>query len=100
MQVGDDLGVFYSGWPAVSVSHLPKSGQSGSGRAILDCPGESLLGGAVLGTDFSLRYPVATFPNVRRGDQFEIGGALYVVSEAPQAVSDGLENVVQLRVAA
>ncbi len=66
-----------------------------TGRVILDQPGANLFNGSVSTTDYTLRYPTATFP-VSRGDRFTIGGADYLASAAPSELADGLEATVTL----
>lgn len=97
MDFAADLALFYADF-GVPVVYTPKGGVAVEPRqAILDQPGMELIGGNVLATDYSLRYPVATFPAVKRGDGFSIGGVAYTAREAAQPVSvDGLEHIVPL----
>jgi hypothetical protein len=91
-----DLDLFYSDF-AVEVTHVPASGAPSSGMALFDMPGTTLIGGDLLATDYSLRYPAVTFQTVRRGDTFTISGADYTVREAPQPASfEGGEMMVPL----
>lgn len=97
MNPSADLRIFYAGFPAVDASHTPKGGGTATpGRVILDQPGMALFGDQVLATDYSLRYPAATFPAVRRGDTFQIGATTYTAREAAQPGQDGLELTVPL----
>lgn len=91
-----DLSPFYSDF-AVAVTHTPLVGVAVTKQAIFDAPGTALIGGEMLATDYSLRYPVTTFQDVKRGDQFTIGGLTYTARESAQPVSiDGLEHIVPL----
>lgn len=92
----DDLTPFYADL-AVDVTHTPQVGTPVTARALFDRPGTVIVGGEMLATDYSVRYPAATFQSVKRGDQFTIGGALYTARENPQpAALDGLELIVPL----
>lgn len=91
-----DLSPFYADF-SVAVIHTPLVGSPSTKQAIFDQPGIALIGGEMLATDYSLRYPVATFQDVRRGDQFTIGGLNYTARESAQPASiDGLEHIVPL----
>jgi hypothetical protein len=65
-------------------------------KAIYNRPGSTLYGGDVLVTEHTLRYMTADFPAVARGDGFTIGGATFVVREAPQSILDGAEFAATL----
>ncbi|MBC2731379.1 hypothetical protein [Thiobacillus sp.] len=92
-----DLAPFYADF-AVPVIHTPLVGSPASGQALFDQPGTTLIGGEILATDYALRYPVTTFQEVKRGDQFSIGGTTYTARESAQPASfDGLEHIVPLR---
>ena len=67
-----------------------------TGRVILDQPGANLFNGSVSTTDYTLRYPTATFPRVEVGDRITIGRTDYQVRDVPQPVADGLEATVSL----
>jgi len=91
-----DLAPFYADF-TVTVTHTPLVGSPASGSALFDQPGTTIIGGEILATDYSLRYPVVTFQPVKRGDQFVIGGATYTARESAQPASiDGLEHIVPL----
>lgn len=91
-----DLAPFYADF-AVTVTHTPLVGSPVTALAIFDQPGTTLIGGEILATDYSLRYPVTTFQAVKRGDAFSIGGATYSARESAQPASiDGLEHIVPL----
>lgn len=96
MNPAADLALFYVDFPAVDVSYTPLAGTASVGRAIFDQPGMTLIGGEVLATDYSLRYPATTFPNVKRGDAFGIGGVNYTARENAQPLIDGAEHTVPL----
>ena len=96
MDFAADLLLFYADFGQPATLH-PQAGGTVVGRALLDQPGTTLLGGELLATDLSLRYPAAMFPGVRRGDVFTVGGNTYTVREAPQpAILDGSELIVPL----
>ena len=91
-----DLAPFYADFGVTATWRPAVGGAPVSGKAILDQPGGSLFGGEVISTDTTLRYPVATFPRVEKGDRFTIDGADYLAREAALAVPDGLEATVPL----
>lgn len=97
MDFAADLSIFYADF-GLTVTHTPTGGgASAVGLAIFDQPGMALIGGEVLSTDYSLRYPFETFPVVKRGDTFLIGAITYTAREAAQPASvDGLEYIVPL----
>lgn len=96
MNFAADLPLLYADFGVV-VTHTPQGGGSpASGRAIFDRPGVVQIGGEMIGTDYALRYPAATFPVVRRGDAFAIGGVGYLARESAQPGLDGLEMHVPL----
>lgn len=91
-----DLAPLYADF-SVTVTHTPLVGSPASGAALFDQPGTTIIGGEILATDYSLRYPVTTFQAVKRGDQFTIAGATYTARESAQPDSiDGLEHIVPL----
>lgn len=80
-----------------TVTHTPAAtGVPVDGLALYNAPGTVLLGGDMLATDHSLRYPAATFPSVKRGDAFTVGGVAYLAREHAQPLLDGLEMHVFL----
>ncbi|OJW77981.1 hypothetical protein [Thiobacillus sp. 65-1402] len=91
-----DLAPFYADF-GVAVTHTPQAGAPVTDRGIFDAPGMAMVGGEMIGTDYSVRYPAVTF-NVVRGDSFTINGGTYQARENPQpATFDGLDLVVPLR---
>ncbi len=97
MNFAADLALQYADFGLPATHHPVAGGADVVGQAIIDMPGMTVIGGEILATDYSLRYPVATFPVVRRGDTFAVGGVTYTVREAPQPVGvDGLEHIVPL----
>jgi hypothetical protein len=95
-----DLAPFYADF-AVTVTHTPLVGSVASGLALFDRPGTELIGGEILATDYSLRYPVTTFQAVKNGDAFSIAGVTYTARESAQPASlEGLEHIVPLRLGA
>lgn len=96
MDFSTDLPALYADF-GVSATHTPAAGgASTTALAILDQPGQAVIGGEILATDYSLRFPAASFPAVKRGDTLEIGGVTYVAREAAQPLLDGLEMIVPL----
>lgn len=97
MDFANDFSIVYADF-GQSVTHRPAAGGGDAvGQAILDQPGMTVIGGEVLATDYSLRYPAETFPIVKRGDTFFTGGVTYTAREAAQPASvDGLEYIVPL----
>lgn len=66
------------------------------GLVILDQPGGEIFGGALITTDYTLRFPVATFQDVQKGDRFTLNRTDYVARESAQPLQDGLEATVPL----
>jgi len=96
MNFADEMPLFYADFGVLAV-HTPKAGgASSSGFVLHDQPGMTLIGGDILATDHSLRYPVATFPVVRKGDTFLVAGVSYSARENAQPLQDGLEYTVPL----
>lgn len=92
----NDSALFYADF-AVPVTHQPLVGNWSTATALFDQPGTTIIGGEILATDYSLRFPVATFPAVKRGDKFLIGSTTYTARENAQPASiDGLELIVPL----
>lgn len=97
MNFADDLALFYADFGVTAV-HTPKAGGTAvSGLVLFDQPGVSLIAGEILATDLGLRFPAATFPVVRKDDQFAIAGVSYLARENAQPVEDGLEMTVPLK---
>lgn len=99
MDFAADLPLFYSEF-AVAVTHTPLVGAPATARALFDQPGTAIINGEILATDYTLRYSVATFPGVKRGDTFTIAGNTYTARENAQPMIDGAEYVVPLARAA
>lgn len=96
MDFAADISLLYADF-GVTVTVTPKGGGTPvTGLALHRHPGAAMLAGEVIGTERTLRYPLATFPALRRGDTVQIGAATYTVREAPQALSRGLEAAVPL----
>jgi hypothetical protein len=91
-----DLPSYYADFGADATHTAAVGGAVTAGQVILDQPGQTLIGGEILATDYSLRYPAATFPAVKRGDTFLVGGITYTAREAAQPLLDGLEHIVPL----
>ena len=96
MDFAGDLYHCYSDF-GVSVTWTPQIGSPVTALALHDLPGATLLGDQIITTDHSLRYPLASFPSVKRGDAFSVAGVGYVARESGQLIGiDGLEAVVPL----
>lgn len=97
MDFAADIALLYADFGR-SVTHHPLAGGGDTvALAILDEPGVTLIGGEVLATDYSLRYPATAFPAVQRGDTFTLGSVVYTAREAAQPASvDGIEHIVPL----
>jgi hypothetical protein len=95
MDFAADLSPLYADF-AVDVTLTPTVGSPSSGRAIHDHPGQAVIAGEAFTTEHALRYPVATFPAVKQGDTFAIGGQNYITTDAPLTTLDGLECTVPL----
>lgn len=97
MNLAADIALFYA--PPFGLETILRPAAGGApitGRAILDRPGADPFSGSVATTDYVLRYPTATFPQVAEGDRITVGGADYVVRGVPDAGQDGLEATVPL----
>lgn len=91
-----DLSLAYADF-GLDVTHTPAVGSPATGKALFDQPGTAIIGGEILATDYTIRYPAATFPSVLRGDTFTIGGATYTARESAQPASlQGDEMIVPL----
>lgn len=91
-----DLAPFYADF-AVTVTHTPLVGSPATGLALFDQPGTVIVGGEILSTDYTIRYPATIFQAVKRGDSFTIGGATYTARESEQPASlQGDEMIVPL----
>lgn len=96
MDFTPDLPALYADF-GVTAAHTPAGGGSTTtARAILDQPGTTVIGGEILATDCTLRYPTASFPAIKRGDSIVIGGTTYTARESAQPLLDGLEHIVPL----
>lgn len=91
-----DLAPFYADF-GLDVTHTPLVGSPVTGKALFDQPGTAIVGGEILATDYTVRYPLTTFQAVKRGDAFTIGGATYTARESAQPASlQGDEMIVPL----
>jgi len=81
-----------------AVTLTPQSGSPVAGRGVFDRVGKPLFG-EVMASEPSLRYSVAAFPGVVRGDVFSIGGEQWRVRQAPRLLLDGAEAEVLLEAA-
>jgi len=92
----DDIDLLYADF-GVAVTHTPAGGGPTTAKAMFDRPGTVLVGGEMLATDYSVRFPVASFQTVKRGDTFVIAGTTYLARENAQPADiDGLEAIVPL----
>ncbi len=97
MNPAADLPLMYADFGQSATLHPLAGGADTVGVAILDQPGTALIGGEILATDYSIRFPAVTFPTVHRGDQFIVGGVTYTAREGAQPASiDGAERIVPL----
>lgn len=91
MDLSGDLAAFYADF-GVTALHNGAT----SAIVILDQPGQDIIGGEVIATDYSIRFPTASFPPVKRLDTFLIDGVTYMAREDAQPLQDGLEMIVPL----
>lgn len=92
-----DLAIFYSDFGQPATLKPQGGGAAVTGAAILDLPGTTVVDGQLIATDYSLRFPIATFPAIKRGDTVVVAGASYTVREGAQLIGvDGLEAIVAL----
>jgi len=97
MDFAADLSLMYADFGINAIHRAASDGIETIGLAILDAPGINLIGDDVLGTNYTLRYPLSTFPGVHRGDTFTVGETLYTVREGPTPASaDATERIVPL----
>lgn len=68
-------------------------------RGVFSAPSEAVLDDAVIATPYSVRYSVAAWPVVTRGDNLRIDGVDYTVREDPRLLLDGLEAIIPLELA-
>lgn len=80
------------------VTHTPAAGGASTPlQAIFAAPGHTVLGGAAIVDDPTLRFAVAALPSgVARGDALLIRGITYHAREKSQPLLDGLEMTVPL----
>lgn len=96
MDFAADLTLFYADF-GVMAAHTPKAGGATTYAMVLhDQPGQMLIGGDILATDHTLRFPVADFPVVRKGEQFVVSEVTYHARENAQPLEDGMEYTVPL----
>ena len=96
MDFFDDVLAMYADF-GLDVIYTPAAGSPVTGKALFDQPGTAIIGGEILATEYTLRYPLTTFPAVKRGDSFSIGGATYTARESAQPASlQGDEMIVPL----
>lgn len=91
MDFSGDLAALYADFGVTAV----RNGAT-SALVILDQPGMEIVGGEVIATDYSIRFPTASFPPVKRLDTFLISGVTYTAREDAQPLQDGLEMAVPL----
>lgn len=96
MDFAADLNLFYADF-GQSVTWTPQIGSPVIALALHDLPGALVLDSQIISTDHTLRYPLASFPAVKRGDAFVIAGVSYVARESAQLIGvDGIEAVVPM----
>ena len=97
MDIHSDIAALFYADFGVQAVHTPAGGgATTTALAILDQPGTEIVGGEILATDYTLRFPAASFPAVKRGDTFVIDGTTYSAREAAQPLLDGGEHIVPL----
>lgn len=96
MDFAADLAALYADFGVAATRTAAVGGAVTPGQVILDQPGQTLIGGEILATDYSLRYITSSFPATKRGDTFLVGGITYTAREAAQPLLDGLEHIVPL----
>lgn len=96
MDFAADLALFYADFGKL-VTWAPQVGSPVTARALRDAAGTTVIDGQQISIDPSLRFPLASFPAVKRGDAFTVDGVAYVAREHAAPVDiDGLEAVVPL----
>lgn len=60
-----------------------------SGMGMLDMPGEALLDGMVINTNFQLTCRTSEFGDLGYGAPITVDGEAYIVHEAPMLMGDG-----------
>ena len=64
-------------------------GPAQSSKVRFRSPTDSVLGGEVLATDYSIRYPAVKFVGLKRDEILTIKGFKYAVRESPASNLDG-----------
>lgn len=100
MNFANDIPLLYADF-GLKLTHRPLAGGSSTTDfVIVDKPGLTVLGGDVIASDLSLRYPASRFPLVKRGDVFVNPANLaesYTAREQAQAATvEGDEYIVPL----
>jgi hypothetical protein len=67
-----------------------------SAKVRFRAPTENVLAGEMLSTDYSVRYPSAKFPGLKRDEVLTIDGFKYAVREGPRSQLDGSEMEAKL----
>lgn len=77
--------------PAIFLADFGVSVTTGavSGTGILDMPGEAILDGMVISTDYSLRCEASKFGSLAWGSSITVNGTGYTVREV-KLLDDGL----------
>jgi hypothetical protein len=98
MDLAADIALFYAGFPAVDVTYTPAAGgASVSKRAIFEREGIVVINGDAQAVDYSLRYPTASFPSVKKDDFFAVTGeGNFKARTGGQQLLDGFESAVPL----
>lgn len=71
----DDVNIFFADF-GVSVAY-----GATQAKALFDLPTETLSGGVVISTDYSITFATGSLPGLKHGDQITIKGGQYRVRE-------------------
>lgn len=97
MNFSADLAALYADFGVAATHTAAGGGATTTAMAILDQPGQAVIGGDLIATDYSLRFPTASFPAVKRGDTIVVAGIAYTAREDAQPMLDGLEMLCPLK---
>lgn len=93
MPFAEDLSQFYDATAGFAVV-ATWGGYTAS--VIFNAPSEEVLGGQVVGTDYSIRMPTASLPGIGYGQQVVVAGKGTFTVREVRSLSDGGEKLLIL----
>ena len=85
MPFAEDLSVFFQSSEFASTATWGGL----TANVIFDSPAQDILGGRGISTEYTAVLPAAEFPDIARGDEVTIAGAVYTLREYPRLLDDG-----------